>query len=72
MVSETPLPFKIKSAIKFPNQAQFNPVKYAYGLANKIIENSGEIYTNTTVYDVQQNGENFEIKTENLHLQYHY
>lgn len=72
LVSETPLPFKIKSAIKFPNQAQFNPVKYAYGLANKIIENSGEIYTNTTVYDVQQDGENFEIKTENNTIQSKY
>lgn len=63
-VLDTPLPFKIKGAIKFPNQAQFNPIKYAYGLANKIIDNSGEIYTNTTVYDVKQDGENFIVSTK--------
>ncbi len=64
-ITTTPLPFKVKGAIKFPNQAQFNPIKYAYGLANKITNNSGKIYTNTLVYDIKQDGENFITSTKN-------
>lgn len=64
-ITNTPLPFKIKGAIKFQNQAQFNPIKYAYGLADKIANSSGKIYTNTLVYDVKQDSENFVISTQN-------
>jgi len=64
-VTSSPLPFKILGAIKFPNQAQFNPVKYAYGLADKIIKNSGEIYTNTIVYDIEKDGDLFLTHTKN-------
>lgn len=64
-VTTTPLPFKVKCAIKFPNQAQFNPVKYAYGLADKITSYSGNIYTNTIIYDVKKDGENFIAYTKN-------
>ncbi len=39
-VTSTPLPFDLLGAIKFPNQAEFNPMKYAYGLA-KCITSSG-------------------------------
>ena len=35
-VTSTPLPFEVLGAIKFPNQAEFNPMKYAYGLAKCI------------------------------------
>ncbi len=35
-VTSTPLPFDVLGAIKFPNQAEFNPIKYAYGLAKCI------------------------------------
>lgn len=35
-VTSTPLPFDVLGAIKFPNQVEFNPMKYAYGLAKCI------------------------------------
>lgn len=38
-VTSTPLPFDVLGAIKFPNQAEFNPMKYAYGLAKCITSN---------------------------------
>lgn len=38
-VTSTPLPFNVLGAIKFPNQAEFNPIKYAYGLAKCITSN---------------------------------
>ncbi len=54
LVTDTELPFEILGAIKFPNQAQFNPLKYVDGLVKSIFNNSGEIYTNTIVYDVDE------------------
>ena len=51
-------------AIKFKNQAQFNPCLYALGLANKIEERGGKIYENTKVIDVKREENNYEIMTE--------
>ena len=50
-VERMELPFDVLGAIKFPNQAQFNPVKYVRGLTDKIVENQGKIYTDTKVID---------------------
>lgn len=35
-VTSTPLPFDVLGAIRFSNQAEFNPIKYVYGLAKCI------------------------------------
>ena len=51
-------------AIKFKNQAQFNPCLYALGLANKIEERGGKIYENTKVINVKREENNYEIMTE--------
>ena len=58
-VTSTPLPFDVLGAIKFPNQAEFNPIKYAYGLANAIINNSGKIYIDSLVKNIQKENNNF-------------
>ena len=62
-VTKTGLPFEIASAVQFKNQAQFNPIKYINGLCDCIIKNNGEIYTNTTVYDVKKDENNFSTLT---------
>ena len=62
-VTKTGLPFEIAGGIQFKNQAQFNPIKYINGLCDCIIKNNGEIYTNTTVYDVKKDGNNFSTLT---------
>lgn len=62
-VTKTGLPFEIAGGIQFKNQAQFNPIKYLNGICNSIINNNGEIYTNTTVYDVKKDGYNFSTFT---------
>ena len=62
-VTKTGLPFEIAGGIQFKNQAQFNPIKYINGLCDCIIKNNGEIYTNTTVYDVKKDGTNFSTLT---------
>lgn len=53
-VEHTCLPFEVKGAIMFPNQAMFHPRKYMHGLCNCIIKNNGQIFTNTLVTDVKQ------------------
>jgi len=42
-VTFTPLPFDVLCAIKFPNQAEFNPMKYAYGLAKYITSSASSV-----------------------------
>lgn len=62
-VTTTGLPFEIAGGIQFKNQAQFNPIKYINGLCNCIIKNNGKIYTNTTVYDVKKDTNDFLTQT---------
>lgn len=45
---------KIEGAVEFPNQAEFNPRKYVKGLVQKIIQNGGKIYQNSTVIDIKK------------------
>lgn len=51
-------------AIKFPNQAQFNPRKYLKALVEKIIENGGEIYQNSKANVVERQGKLYRINTD--------
>lgn len=62
-VTKTGLPFEIAGGIQFKNQAQFNPIKYTNGLCDCITKNNGEIYTNTTVFDIKSNGTDFSTQT---------
>lgn len=78
-VTKAGLPFEIAGAIQFKNQAQFNPIKYVNSLSDCIIKNGGEVYTNTTVYDVQKDGDLFStlavggtIKSKYVILASHY
>ncbi|ELC8424676.1 FAD-dependent oxidoreductase [Clostridium perfringens] len=49
-VDEANLPFKIKGAVKFNNQAQFNPLKFLKGISNELI-----IYENTRALEIKEN-----------------
>ena len=80
LVKEIPLPIKNKekesnknhisiekevlAAIKYKNQAQFNPCLYAEGLANKIEERKGKIYEHTKVLDIKKKEDEYEIITD--------
>ena len=63
-VSEIDLPIDIYGAIKFENQAQFDPVKYVYGLAKSIIKNGGEIYENSRVLETVEDDGRYNIITK--------
>ncbi len=62
-VKDTELPINVLGAIKFPNQAQFNPCKYAQGLVKGMP--NVEIYENTKVIDLKQSQNEYEVITEN-------
>lgn len=49
-VQEVNLPFKIKGALKFNNQAQFNPLKFLQYISNELV-----IYENTRALEIKEN-----------------
>ena len=59
---------EVLGAIKFKNQAQFNPCLYAEGLANKIEEMGSKIYENTKVTDIKKEGDHYEVITEDTKI----
>lgn len=61
VVENIDLPIPEASAIKFDNQAKFNPVKYAYGLANCILKNNGKILENSKATEINKVGNKYEI-----------
>lgn len=52
-------------AVKLGNQAQFHPRKYVLGLCDYILKNGVKIYTNTTVYDIKHEDEEYVTYTKN-------
>lgn len=62
-VKEIDLPINIMGAIKFSNQAQFHPVKYAYGLIDSM--KNVEIYENTKAVDLRKKDSKYVITAEN-------
>lgn len=63
LVTNSSLPFPTLASIKFPNQAQFHPLKYCKGLSDCVIQNGGQIYENTKVYDIDKKDDFYEVNT---------
>ncbi len=61
---ELPLPFKIKAAERFDNQAQFHPRKYILALANDIPGDGCYIFEQSRAVDFHE-GNPFTVITEN-------
>lgn len=53
-VDAAPLPFQVKAALRFENQAQFHPLKYLQALAAKIHGNGSCIFEQTAAVDIDQ------------------
>ena len=78
-VDKLPLPIKSYGAIKFPNQAQFNPSKYANTLCQIITKNKINIYEDTVVNKVEKDNDEYivytpkyEVKAKYVILATHY
>lgn len=50
-----PLPFEIRAALRFENQAQFHPLKYLLALAKDIPGSGSYIFENTRALDIEEN-----------------
>lgn len=51
-LDKVPLPFDVKAAIRFDNQAQFHPLEYLYALAGKIPGDGSNIFEQTKAVDL--------------------
>lgn len=70
VTGETGLPFSVKSAIRYENQAQFNPLKFAEGISNKI-----NIYENSRVTEIKDGlaiTEYGSVKAKNIVIATHF
>lgn len=58
-VDSVSIPVPTIAGVRFPNQAQFNPLKYVYGLCRSIVNNNGLICENSKVYDVKKSTDSY-------------
>lgn len=58
-VDSVSIPVPAIAGICFPNQAQFNPLKYVYGLCKCITNNNGLIFENSKVYDIEKDTDSY-------------
>lgn len=63
-VEETNLPFSIRGAIKFPNQAEFNPIQYINGLCKAIEQRKGKIFEKSKVIEYKKDEDIFKVLVE--------
>lgn len=61
-LEKTPLPFPIKAAVRFDNQAQFHPRKFLLALAKKITDRGCKIFEQSRVVDIEE-GNNYVLIT---------
>lgn len=69
-ITDVELPFRTLGAIKFPNQAQFNPSKYVNGLVKVMKQKENvAIFENTKVVDLKnaENSASYNVITEDGH-----
>lgn len=53
-LSSAPLPFATRAALRFGNQAQFNPAMYLIGLAAAVQANGGRIFERSRVTEIKR------------------
>jgi glycine/D-amino acid oxidase-like deaminating enzyme len=56
LVDRAPLDFDTGPCLRFPQQGQFQPLKYLAGLAQAVARMGGQIYTETHTQDVRSTG----------------
>ena len=61
--TETELPFPVKAAVRFTDQAQFHPRSYLTALARLFTQNGGRIFEHTVVDDLDD-GEPCRVSTD--------
>ena len=62
-MEEIPLPFPIKAAVRFDNQAQFHPRKFLLALAENYINSGGNIFEHSRAVNIEENEGGYVIIT---------
>jgi len=62
LTRECPLPFEVAAAVRFDDQAQFNPCKYLLGLAEAVQRGGGQVFEGTRARSIEH-GEPCRITT---------
>lgn len=65
MLEQTPIRMLPKACLRFPNQAQFHPLKYLAGVAKAITAQGGKIYAHSRVSEIAEKESPFVITLEN-------
>jgi glycine/D-amino acid oxidase-like deaminating enzyme/nitrite reductase/ring-hydroxylating ferredoxin subunit len=60
---QTELPFPVRAAVRFDNQAQFHPRKYLLALAEKIQGGGSHVFEGTRALDIEE-GETCTVRTD--------
>ncbi|MGV9252416.1 FAD-dependent oxidoreductase [Streptomyces sp. NPDC003697] len=55
-VTETGLPYPVAGAVEVTGQVQFHPRKYLLALAGDLVARGGQVYENTTVTGLEEDG----------------
>jgi glycine/D-amino acid oxidase-like deaminating enzyme/nitrite reductase/ring-hydroxylating ferredoxin subunit len=63
LVETTPLPFDVHGAVRFDDQAEFDPAAYVRGLARLVAEAGGSVFEHTRARQVHE-GEPCRVDTE--------
>ena len=77
--TETALPFPVFGAVKFPNQAQFHPIKFLKAIAGQLeiyeetmVEKRKGDHTLEVLVSTEQGDRNYEVEAEIIVLANHY
>jgi glycine/D-amino acid oxidase-like deaminating enzyme len=62
--TKTDLPYEVKAAIRFADQAQFHPRKFLLGVAQEFVGLGGQIYEQTEAKAVEESKEGYIVKTD--------
>ncbi len=66
------IPISNFGGIEFSNQAMFDPVKYAYGLAKVIKESNGKIYEESEAIDIKHENGVYKVYTKDNYVESKY
>jgi glycine/D-amino acid oxidase-like deaminating enzyme/nitrite reductase/ring-hydroxylating ferredoxin subunit len=66
--NDFPLPVPYSKAAMLPNQARFNPLLYAQGLAEIITSRGGVIYENSAILSTEEHDTNCELRTKHFSI----
>ena len=64
LTTTTDLPYEVRAAVRFDNQAQFHPRRYALGLAQLLEGDGCRVFEETRALDIDSSDGRHEVKTE--------